>query len=217
MMRIVEAKVYLGYKTLNGKSAKLSGIKDFIYNSHYGLGVRDMQEFLCGVTEAAYKDDSRRKYGYQFIDWLREQDPTFRFPEEFFEYRRLMAMVVKVKHKTPIRRFGWRVNVIKFLYREHPHLLSLINSDGKYKTIEECYFSEGIAEKMETIKPIKIYSNPTSPQLEKIAEVFYHKIGPAKTRLLAYKLIQECKKNASTNSTGHGCSIPSVDPESARP
>lgn len=211
MLRIIDAKVYLGYKTLKNKQAKLVGIKDFIHNVHYGLGVKDIATFLCALTAAAIKDKTPRRYGYQLIDWLKDQDPVFDFPPELFHYRRLLRVIARdrrASEKTKIFRFS----VLKFLYQDHPHLLEQIGPGRKYNSIEQCYFEEGFSEKMTTLKPIKIFRNPTVHQVEQVAEILFERLGRGKTRVLISRLIQHCK-NATVSTSGDGGSIPDMDAE----
>lgn len=209
MMRIIESKVYLGYKTLRGKDVKLRGMKDFIHNVHYGLGVRDMSIFVCAIVKSAFREKSKNKYGYQFLDWLKKNDKQFALPDEIFKYRMLLRQIRYQKNVTEKRKF-WLYSVARLFYQDRPDLLDQIGPGKKYKTIEECYFGEGMAEKMQTLKPIKIFKNPTAFQVEHVAEILFQRLGRGKTRLLIYKLIQQCK-NASIDSDGNGAFIPDVD------
>lgn len=203
MLRIAERKVYLGYKTIRGKDVKLRGIKDFIHNVHYGLGVRDMHSFLCGLTEAAIKDTSKSRYGYQLVDWLKDQDPVFDFPDELFQFRRLMRSISYDRKLRKNRKY-FLYTVVRNIYRDSPSLLAEIGHDRKYKTIMECYLSECVIERVETLKPISLFRNPTNHQLKDVAEVLYTRLGRGKTRILILELLEQCKRNDSQDSSGDG-------------
>jgi len=213
MLRIAEAEVHLGYKTLKNKPAKLRGIKDFIHNVHYGLGVKDLSTFLCAVSQAAYKENNSNRYGYQFIDWLRTQDPCFEFPEELFQYRRLAKSIAK-KRNINSRKKMWLFGVARFIYQNHPELLQQIGAGRKYANIEQCYFEEGFAEKKRVLKPIKIFRNPTNHQVHEMADILFERLGKGKTRVLIYRLL-ECCKNASLDTGRDGAGVSDLDPESA--
>lgn len=205
MLRIAERKVYLGYKTIKGKDAKLRGIKDFIHNVHYGLGVRDMHSFLCGLTEAAVRDTSKSRYGYQLVDWLKDQDPVFNFPDELFHFRRLMRSIAYDKRlKNHKNKKYFLYTVVRNIYRDAPSLLAEIGDGRKYKSVMECYLSECVVERIETLKPISLFRNPTNHQLKDVAETLYTRLGRGKTKMLILELLEQCKQNDSQNSTGDG-------------
>lgn len=213
MLRIAEARVHLGYKTLKGKDAKLRGIKDFIHNVHYGLGVKELSVFICAVSRSAYREKNKNKYGYQFIDWLKTQDPIFEFPEELFQYRRLVKQIAR-KRNLDTRKKKWLYSVARFIYQNYPALLQHIGPGRKYSTIEQCYFEEGFAEKKQTLKPIKIFRNPTNFQVHEMADILFERLGKGKTRVLIYRLL-DCCKNASLHTDGNGAGLPDLDAEPA--
>jgi hypothetical protein len=208
MLRLIDARVHYGYKTIRGRDAKLNGIKDFVHNTHYGLGVRDMATFLCAVEKSAYKERSAKRYGYQFIDWLKAEDPAFDFPEALFQYRRLMRLM-KYNRKASQKHKFWQFSVLRFLYQNHPELLDSIGAGKKYDTVDQCYYGEGLGEKMETLKPIKIFKNPTVYQVEQVADILFERLGRGKTRVLICRLIDKCK-NASAGSSGNGNRVSNV-------
>lgn len=212
MLRIIDAKIYLGYKTLTNKDVKLSGIKDFIHNFHYGLGVKDMAAFLCALTTAAVKERSAKRYGYKLIDWLKAADPVFDFPPALFHYRRLMTQINR-KGRINDRSRIWKLSIAKFFYLDHPHLLEQIGPGRKYKTVEQCYFEENFSEKRQSLKPVKMFSNPTIHQMDEVAEILFRRLGRGKARLLASKLVEHCK-NAAISPGGDGSSVSDMDAES---
>lgn len=192
MLQIVEAKVYLGYRTLRNKEAQLNGIKDFLQSVYYGLGIKDLNEFTANVVKSALKERSKNKYANQFIEWLKTQDAEFQFPQEYFEYRRVMKMVFYNK-KMPKWKKSLAYKYTRFIYNTNPALLNEIGWDRKYKTVESCYYGEGFEEKQKVLKPIKTYRNPTDFQLDQLADSLYSRLGYGKSRLLALKLIRLCK------------------------
>ncbi len=212
MLQIVEAKVYLEYLTLRNKSVKLKGIKDFLQSVYYGLGIKDLNGFINNSVKSALKEKSKSKYAAQFIDWLKEQDPEFRFPPEYFEFRRVTRMIYYNK-KMPKRKKITAYRLIKFIYNTDPKLLLDIGWDRKYKTVEACYYGEGFEEKQKILKPIKTYQNPTSFQLDQLASSLYERLGYGKSRMLAWKLIVLCR---DAGDSGEGCAEHDDDLPSAR-
>lgn len=216
MLRIIEGRFYLGYTTLQGKEAKLRGIKDFIHNVHYGLGVRDMQTFLCAVAKAAYKEQSKARYGYRFIDWLKAEDPVFDFPRELFEYRRLVRATRfnrKLKRVEKMKEY----NILRMFYQNHPHLLYHIGPGKKYPTPTHCYFGEGFSETRKTLKPIKLFRNPTVFQLSQTAEVLVNHLGPGRSKILVSQLIDCIENRKTADSSGAGAGVHAASTELPRP
>jgi hypothetical protein len=191
MCKIVDLKIYLGYMTVHGKQIELAGIKDFFYNRLYGLGVRDMQEFLANISKLCHKDKSRTKYAYRFIEWLKNEDPIFKIPQEVFEYRRL---VVSIKYMRASRKRRWWLSgVIKEMYEHYPHLLEQIGKGRKYLTIEECCYKEGVREKKERLKPISLYKEPTHNEVRELGRVLYQHLGKTRTRVLIATMLETYK------------------------
>jgi hypothetical protein len=201
MLQIAEAKVHLGYTTLRNKEVKLKGIKDFLQNVYYGLGIKDLNEFTLNVVKSSLKERSRSKYAHQFIEWLKEQDSTFRFPPEYFEYRRVMRMIFynkRMPRKVKMMSYGWA----KFIYNTQPQLLADIGYDKKYKTVESCYYGEKMGEKRQTLKPIKTYQNPTSFQIAQLADSLFERLGTGKSNLLASELLARCDAKLGSENPG---------------
>lgn len=213
MLRIVEANVHHGYTTLRNKEIKLKGIKDFIHSVYYGLGIKNLNQFIIAVTKSALKERSKNKYAYKFIDWLRKEDESFDFPPEFFEFRRLIASVAKDRRK---RKYDKIIDyrTIKYLYQMQPSLLADVGPGRKYKNIQECYYAEGYAEKKQTLKPIKLFRNPTNLQLEEAGKILFERFGPAKSRILALNLLSHC---ANARAARAGDSGADDDDAAARP
>jgi len=193
MCKIVELKIYLGYLTVKGKEIKLKGIKDFFFNVCYGLGIRDYNQFIANLTKTCLKDKSRTKYALKFIEWLRKEDSSFNFPQELFEYRRLMISVRYMKRISKKRQF-WLYSAVREMYEHHPHLLEKIGEDREYKTIEKCYFDNGLGHRKEKIKPIALYNEPTLAEVEQLADVLYDRLGGHKTKYLILKMLEICKE-----------------------
>lgn len=202
MLKIVESKIYLGYTTLKGKEVKLKGVKDFLQSVYYGLGVRDLNAFVLSVVKSSLKERSKNKYAHQFIEWLKEQDPVFQFPPEYFEYRRVVKMIFynkRIPKKTKLLSYKWA----RFIYNTQPELLSSIGYDRKYKTVESCYYGEGFEEKQQALKPIKTYQNPTILQIGQLADSLVERLGRGKAAVLASELLERC--NAQSGKKDFGC------------
>lgn len=191
MLKIIEADVHHGYTTMRGKEIKLKGIKDFVHSVYYGLGIKDLGEFIVAVTKSALKEKSKNRYAYKFVDWLRSEDHTFCFPESFFEYRRLIRDIARNRRKKKFNKIiDYRT--AKFLYQMQPDLLVDIGPGRKYKNVQECYYALGYSEKKEALKPIKVFRNPTTLQVEEVGRLLFERFGPGKSRILALKLLEQC-------------------------
>lgn len=198
MLQIAEAKVHLGYMTLRNKEVRLKGIKDFLQSVYYGLGIKDLNGFLANVVKSSLKEKSRSRYAYQFIEWLRTQDPDFQFPQEYFEYRRIIKMIYYNK-RIPKKKKMILYKRARFIYNTHPSLLQDIGWDRKYKTVESCFYEEGFGEKQEILKPIKTYRNPTDFQVCQLADSLFRRLGKGKSRKLALELMNRVNSDEVEN------------------
>jgi hypothetical protein len=188
MLKIVEANVHLEYLTLRNKEARLKGIKDFLQSVYYGLGIKDLGDFTANVVKSSLKEKSKNRYAHQFIEWLKTQDPAFQFPQEYFEYRRIMKAIwydKRMPPKTKTLSYRWA----RFIYNTSPTLLNEIGWDRKYKTVQACYYGERFEEKQQILKPIKTYQNPTDFQVSQLAESLFQRLGKGKSRKLASELM----------------------------
>lgn len=187
MLQIAEAGVHLKYLTLKNKEVRLKGIKDFLQSVYYGLAIRDIDSFIANVVKSSLKEKSRSRYAHQFIEWLKTQDSEFQFPQEYFEYRRVIKMIYynkKMPRKTKALAYKWA----RFIYNTNSSLLSEIGWDRKYKTVHACYFGEKFEEKQQILKPIKTYQNPTDFQVSQLADSLFQRLGKGKSRRLASEL-----------------------------
>lgn len=188
MLKIVEANVHLEYLTLRNKEAKLKGIKDFLQSVYYGLGIKDLGDFTANVVKSSLKEKSKNRYAHQFIEWLKTQDPAFQFPQEYFEYRRIMKAIWYDRRMPPkIKTLSYKW--ARFIYNTSPALLNEIGWDRKYKTVQACYYGERFEEKQQILKPIKTYQNPTDFQVSQLAESLFQRLGRGKSRKLASELM----------------------------
>jgi hypothetical protein len=192
MLQIVEDRIYLKYTTLRNQEVELKGIKDFLQSVYYGLGIKDMETFLCNVVKSSLKERSRNKYAHRFIEWLKEQDPSFQFPSSYFEFRRVMRMIY-YNRQMPKAKKGLAYKTARFLYNQDPEILQHIGYGRKYLTVESCYYGEGYEEKRKALKPIKLYQNPTLHQLEEVAEALFRRFGHFKAERLAAMLGERCE------------------------
>lgn len=211
MLQIIEANAHLEYLTLRNKPIKLKGIKDFLQNVYYGLGIKDLNSFIANVVKSSLRETSRSRYSVQFINWLKDQGPEFCFPQEYFEFRRVIKMIYYNK-KMPKRKKVSAYKIARFIYNTEPHLLNDIGWDRKYKTVESCYYGEGFEEKRKILKPIKTYQNPTDFQLDQLADSLYSRLGYGKAKMLAWKLIQLCKNEGDSGEGNpeHDDDLPSA-------
>ena len=188
MLQIAEAGVHLQYTTLKNKEVKLKGIKDFLQSVYYGLGIKDIESFTANVVKSSLRERSRNKYAHQFIEWLKTQDSVFQFPQEYFEYRRIIKAIYynkRMPEKTKNLSYKWA----RFIYNTEPCLLSQIGWDRKYKTVQACYYGERFEEKQQILKPIKTYQNPTDFQISQLADSLFQRLGKGKSRKLASELM----------------------------
>lgn len=213
MLKIIEADVHHGYTTMRGKEVKLKGIKDFIHSVYYGLGVKNLGEFVVAVTKSALKEKSKNRYAYKFVDWLRDEDQTFRFPESFFEYRRIVKSIARDRKKRKFQKI-LDYRTARFLYQDKPSLMVEIGPGRKYKDVQECYYAEGYGEKKQALKPIKVFKNPTTLQVEEVGRLLFERFGPGKSRILALKLLEQC---ADARATRAGDPEPADDHDGGRP
>lgn len=188
MLQIVEAKVYLGYLTLRNRDVQLKGIKDFLQSVYYGLGIKDLNGFIGNVVKSAMKEKSKSHYAAQFIDWLKTQGPEFSFPQEYFEFRRIIKTIYYNKRMPRRKKMIW-YKWARFIYNTDPLLLHQIGWDKKYKTVEACYYGEGFEEKRKILKPIKTYQNPTDFQISQLADSLFERLGKGKSFRLASELM----------------------------
>lgn len=201
MLRIVEANVHYGYVTLRNKEVQLKGIKDLLCSVYYGLGIKDMSTFLANVIKSSLKERSKSKYGHQFVNWLKDQGPEFQFPQEYFEYRRVVKAIFynkRINRKKKILLYKWAA----FIYNTDPGMMLNIGWDRKYKTVEDCYYKEKYEEKRKILKPIKSYQNPTDHQLDQLVDSLYERLGFGRSRMLGLKLIRRCRLEDPTRD-GH--------------
>lgn len=200
MCKIMSSKIYLGYKTFGNKEVKLSGIKDFFFNSNYGLGLKrpDFEPFLANCTKAAIKDKSQSQYAFRFIKWLREEDEAFNFPQEYFEFKRIKLAISKKQRKNKYEL--WRqFYLAEKLYSQYPHLLSDVGAGRKYRDVVECCDKEGIKESAKTIK-FELYSHPTVAQVNRVAERLHERLDNLHRKALIAKLIELYKESQVTTN-----------------
>lgn len=197
MCRIVHYKVYLGYKTFEGKKVELKGIKDFLYSAHYGLGLRreTINRFHANISRLAMKDKSQGKNALRFVDWLRQQDKEFYYPLEVFEYRRV---VNEIDLLNPVNRTErWRqLRLAESLFIKHPEVLALIGADRKYKTVHDCADDLGLKKKKKVLRPY-LYQVPTDVNLKRLAKQLCQMLELDEQKTLITNMISQYKSNLS--------------------
>lgn len=191
---IVEKGVYRGYRNIKGKQVRLSGIKDFLHNFHYGLGIKDLAEFVSCCVYCELRDTSKQRHARRFIDWLKKEDPkSFQFPPHYWEYRRLLGSVARMKSFSDRRKRYCAM--MKTIYDTHPEILANIGPGRKYQSIPEAYEKEGYLVKPKSIGSIKLSSSPTYKEVEKLARELNSRLDKLKNRVLIAKLIEIYKIN----------------------
>lgn len=200
MCKIIDEKVYLGYRTFTNKEIKLSGAKDFLFNVSYGLGIKriTLATFLANSAKAAVKDKTQQQCAVRFARWLAEQHEGFDFPQEFFEYLRI-KYYLKKKYKNTNRDKYRRLYLLDKVYNQYPHLLEQVGADKKYKDIFDCAQDIGIWERKKKLRPISLYINPTADQVRRLAEDLSLRLDRFERRTLIARLIEIYKQEAVDN------------------
>lgn len=194
MCEIVERRVYRGYKTMRGKDVKLSGIKDFMFNFHYGLGIKDMPHFLSNCVHIDMNKTPKDKNLRRFIDWLKTEDPnSFQFPAHYWEFRRLQIATYQMRGSKDKKMLY--LNMLRIMYNTHPEILRFIGVNRKYTSIPQAYQKEGYTERPQVLKPIKLYRNPNMYEIETLARNLNARLDKLKNRILIAKLIEIYKVN----------------------
>ena len=196
MCKIIDRKVYLGYKAFNGKEVELKGVKDFIFNSWYGLGIKKatLSTFLANCARAAVKDKSQGQYAARVVKWLGEEYDGFNFPQEYFEFIRIKAEI-KNKYgdkskKRPVAKY-WACR----LYNQYPEMLHDIGVGRKYEDDFASAEYLTLRGRKEALKPLALYKNPTTLQVQQIAENLSERLGMDKRRVLIASMIEIYKRD----------------------
>lgn len=203
MCKITSQQIHFGYVTFTGKEIKLKGIKDFMYSSLYGLGLKPstINLFLANCAKVAVNDKTQTQYSIRFMRWLQRQDDIFNFPQEIFEYKRL-KLLIAVKYKKRKSEMWLRLGMLTSLYNQMPHLLQHIGEDRKYSDIVQCCEEYQIAEASKKLKPIELYRNPTLEQVYKLAEKLDDRLlDKFKKRALIARLIELYKASDSSDDS----------------
>lgn len=194
MEEIIKRKVYLGYRTINGKQAKLSGIKDFFFNHHYGLGIKNVPEFLATCASLDANGKSKDGRIRKFIEWLHQEDPdSFEFPDEYWEFRRLKISISKMRGSLE-KKYQY-LTYLKMLYLNVPEQLRYIGPTRKYKSIPQAY-KQALGPKLtKKFIPLRFPARPNDPEVEELARALYANLDKYKVRVLIAKLIEIYKLN----------------------
>lgn len=191
---IIKRKIYLGYRNLRGKNVKLSGIKDFFYNFHHGLGIKNIPEFLANCVKIDVDNKSRDGRVRRFITWLHKVDPdAFQFPDEYWELRRLHIAISIMKGSREKKQQYARM--ARIIYMNSPETLKYIGPTRKYKTIPKAYVDVLGIQVKKNLGPIKLYDCPTVREVEELARELYSRLDKYKVRVLIGKLIEVYRLN----------------------
>lgn len=189
MAQIVKRKIHYGYTTVRGKTVKLSGIKDFLHNFHYGLGIKSLPIFVGNCVQIEIEDRSKDKWARRFIDWLQKEDPeAFEFPPEYWEFRRVRLSIARMRAAPEKKKYYWIA--LRTIYINKPEVVRYIGVNRKYRSVMDAYYEEGFAEKKKVLSPIKLYRCPTYKQVEELARELYSRLDKLKVRVLIAKLIE---------------------------
>lgn len=196
MCKIIDRKVFLGYKAFNGKEAKMMGVKDFIFNANYGLGIKkaSLSIFLANCMKAAVQDKSQGQYAKRVARWLAKENESFDFPQEFFEYLRLFDQI-KQTHKYGTANYWRAMQLLARLHNQYPMSLQHVGDGRKYKTVFDCAKDFTIWEKPERLTPIKLYKHPTVVQVQELAENLSGRLDMKKRRILIASMIEIYKRD----------------------
>jgi hypothetical protein len=194
MCKIVKNQFYLGYKTFGGRDVKMSGVKDFLFNSNYGLGIKKitLSTFLANCAKAGVEDKTQLQCAARFAKWLGEQNEGFDFPQEYFEFLRIKHYI-EIRYKRKKREMFRRLAVLKRLYDQYPHLLERIGAEKKYGDVIDCAVDVGFLEKPLQVGSASLYKNTSDEQMKKIARKISDRFGKYKTRVLIASLIEVYK------------------------
>lgn len=194
MEEIIKRKVYRGYRTIKGKEVKLSGIKDFFFNFHYGLGIRNLPDFLANCAKIDADNQSKDGRVRKFIDWLQKEDPdSFEFPDAYWELRRLNIAISKLNGSR--EKKCQYARMLRLLYVHAPESLRYIGPNRKYTTIPKAYVDVLKPDVQKVLTPLKLYQCPTVLQVEDLARDLYSRLDKYKVRILIGKLIEVYKLN----------------------
>lgn len=196
MCKIIDNEFYLGYKTFTNKEIKMSGVKDFIFNSNYGLGIKKatLSTFLANCAKAAVKDKTQAQCASRFARWLGQQNENFDFSQEFFEYMRIKGYLHR-RYKNSEKNKKRGMYLLQKIYNQSPELLQDIGAGKKYKDIFECAQDLTIWHKEERLKPISLYKYPTVLQVQQLAEKLSERLDMAKRRVLIATMIEIYKRD----------------------
>jgi hypothetical protein len=199
MEEIIKRKVYLGYTTINGRQARLGGVKDFFYNFHYGLGIKNLPDFLATCARLDADGKSRDGQIRRFIQWLHEEDPdSFEFPDSYWEFRRLRIAISKMSGPTE-KKYHY-LNLLKLIYLNSPDELKYIGPNRKYNSLPKAYKEIIKPHVRKVLTPIKLFQYPTVSEIEKLARELYSRLDKYKTRILIARLIEVYKLNDAIES-----------------
>ena len=196
MCKIIDRKAYLGYKAFNGKDVKLSGVKDFIFNSLYGLGVKKatLSTLLANCMKAATNDKSQAQYSVRVVKWLAAENEAFDFPQEMFEFFRIKASI-ESPYKKPGKTASKMLKILSRLYHQYPSALQHIGPDRKYKNVFECARDFTIWDRPERLTPITLYKHPRLSQIHDLAENLSERLDMKKRRILIASMIELYKRD----------------------
>lgn len=196
MCKIMSRKTYLGYRTLTGKDAKLSGIIDFFYNCTYGLGItpKSINQFLANCVKVAIQDKTQTQYASKLITWLKNEDERFNFPGEYFEFKRLRTCIRYMPRVQQMKKYE-AYRLLRMLYFDYPHLLVDIGAGRKFKDVFECCDHYLLRNRSEKLKPIKHLRFTSAEGCKKIAEKLYERFDKYHVRVIIARLIELYKED----------------------
>lgn len=197
MCKIAYRKIYLGYTNPLGEKSEMYSIMGFFRNRSHGLGIIEIAEFCAKMRMVAIHDKSKKQYAVRFLEWLSRQDEYFTYPQEVYEYKRLISLANRSELGIKRKKYIYRaVSIINFLYKAHPEVLADIGFDRKHKNIFEVGKLYDFQTSRQTFKQLRIFKNQTTYQTQQTAECLYRELGTYQSKVLVSRIIELLKKNA---------------------
>ena len=195
MCKIAKREYYLGYVNPIGKKVEMGGITNFFTNRSHGLGIADLQDFCAKINKVCVRDNSPQQFAVRFLEWLAKQSEYYSFPQEVYEYKRLIRDANRcglgVKNKRHIYR---AIGIIKFLFSAHPEVLEHIGIGRNYENVFEVGELYGHRTAKRTHKKLRMFKYQTTFQTKQTAEHLFQHLGVYHTKVLVSTLIDLLKE-----------------------
>jgi hypothetical protein len=190
LFKIIKKEIYKGYFTFSGKQVKLKGIIDFLHSKHYGLGIKDISEFMIAYVDQMIYDETESQYARQIVKWLRKQHYTFKFPRKAYELERLLSWIRFKKSKNKIKPR----DILFFIeiYNKFPDILPDIGEGRRYKDFEQAAIACDITKAIRK-RNIALNEDMNEAELRSAARGIYSVLGEKVNHRLI-ELMIECQE-----------------------